>query len=63
LHILYHIERKGLDHGCEECSVDPLINSRATEKEIKMNRLNKNRKEQAVEEIVDRKVASDGCPF
>jgi len=19
----HHIERKGLDHGCEECTVDP----------------------------------------
>jgi hypothetical protein len=47
LHILYHIERKGLDHGCEGCTVDPLINSRVTEKEIKMTKQNKNRKEQA----------------
>jgi hypothetical protein len=63
LHILYHIERKGLDHGCEGCSVDPLINSRVTEKEIKMTKQNKNRKKQAVEEIIESQSGLCEYPF
>ena len=49
----YRIAEKGLDHGCHWFCVEPLINSRVTEKEIKMNKQDKNGKDKAtLEEMV-----------